>query len=203
MQARYGPADALASLTARMNGAGNAPALFLFTDPQRTPDPAAAARALPPGSGVIYRHFGRAERVEEAAALAEAARDHGLTLLIAADPELANTVGAAGVHWPEWALPRARRVVTNRFAVNSAAAHTPLALRRAAAAGMDFAFISPVFETGSASARRPLGIFRVRLLARESSMPLYALGGLNPHNAKRLENSGLSGIGAVDALNEA
>lgn len=203
MQARYGPADALASLTARMPGAAGASALFLFTDPQRTPDPVAAARALPPGSGVVYRHFGKPARAAEAAALAETARNNGLTLLIAADPELALDVDAAGVHWPEWALPRARRVVTNQFAVNSAAAHTPLALWRAAAAGMDFAFISPVFETRSASARRPLGVFRVRALARESSIPLYALGGLNPHNAKRLENSGLSGIGAVDAFNEA
>ena len=34
------------------------PALLFFTDPVRTPEPEAIAAQLPPGSAIVYRHFG-------------------------------------------------------------------------------------------------------------------------------------------------
>jgi len=38
------------------------PALLFFTDPARTPDPAADAANLPKGAAVVYRAFGAPER---------------------------------------------------------------------------------------------------------------------------------------------
>jgi len=202
MQATYGPADGLARRAARLGGPrpDGAPALFLFTDPQRTPDPVAAAESLPPGAGVVYRHFGDPDRGRVAARLSAAARERGLVLLVAADPALARAVGAAGAHWPEWAMPQARRTRLAGFALNSAAAHSARAVARAAAAGMDLAFLSPVFETRSRGAGRPIGPLRARALALQSPLPLYALGGVDARSAARLAGSGMSGFGAVDAL---
>lgn len=200
MRAGYGSAVSLASIAARLDAAAPAPRLFLFTDPERTPDPGAAARALPPGCGVVYRHFGRKGREEEAMRLAGACAENGHVLLIAADPALASAVGAAGVHWPEWALGAARRTVMQRFALNSAAAHSPGAVMRAARAGMDMAFISPVFPSRSPSAGRAPGPLRMRALAAAAPLPLYALGGLEARTARRLENSAVSGLAAIGAL---
>ncbi|MGH6956982.1 MAG: thiamine phosphate synthase, partial [Caulobacteraceae bacterium] len=76
------------------------PRLFLFTDPARTPDVAAAVEALPRGAGVVYRAFGAAEATAEGRRLAKIARRRGLVLLVGADARLAAAIGAAGVHLP-------------------------------------------------------------------------------------------------------
>lgn len=174
----------------------------MFTDPVRTPDPLGAVMALPPGCGVVYRHFGKSGREAEARRLRSACGERGHVLLIAADPALAAKIGADGVHWPERLLPgAARRSAAARFALNSAAAHSPRALRRAASAGMDLAFFSPAFPGNSPSAAaRAAGPLRLRILARGAPLPVYALGGVRPVTALRLAGSEISGFAAVEAL---
>lgn len=191
----------LAAEARRLNreaGAPPIPSLFFFTDPARTPDPMVIARRLPRGSAVVYRHFGAAERGRVARALARACRSRGLVLLIAADPELAARVNAAGVHWPERLLPARRTLRDGRIA--TAAAHGPAALARAAAFGADAAVLSPVFPTESASARAPLGLFRASQWARTAALPVLALGGVTGERARLLAGRGFAGLVSVGAL---
>src|ERR1700752_4198119 len=77
------------------------PPLLFFTDPLRTPDPAAVAERLPAGCGVIYRSFGAADASQGAGRLAGSAERRGLALLIGLDERLAEACGAQGVHLPE------------------------------------------------------------------------------------------------------
>ena len=51
---------------------------------------------LPDGCAVIYRHFGR---TQDAVALRALTRKQGRQLLIGNDPELAEDLGAEGVHF--------------------------------------------------------------------------------------------------------
>ena len=48
--------------------------MWFFTDPTRTPDSAQIAERLPPGSGVVFRGFGRPGAGHEALRLADIAR---------------------------------------------------------------------------------------------------------------------------------
>jgi thiamine-phosphate pyrophosphorylase len=171
------------------------PSLYFLTDGARTPDPVATARTLPRGSAVIYRHFGASDRKDVAAVLAAVCRQKRLVLLIAADPALARAVGADGVHWPE---SRARRRLG--FHLETMAAHSPAALRRAHALGMDAALLSPVFPTRSASGHRTLGAFNAARWARAAKLPVIALGGVNAVSARKLRGLGFAGLAAVDAL---
>jgi len=188
----------LAARAARLNreaGSPPIPSLFFFTDPERTPDPCAVARQLPRGSAVVYRHFGAGERRRVARELATIARSRGLKLLIAADPDLAQRVGADGVHWPERKLmPR------NGEALMTAAAHSPEAIARAAAAGADACVLSPIFPTQSASGHAPLGLFRASQIARAASIPVVALGGVDAERARLLAGRGFAGFAGVDAF---
>ncbi|MDX2274284.1 MAG: thiamine phosphate synthase [Hyphomonadaceae bacterium] len=189
----------LASEARRLNRAAGAPALpalFFLTDPARTPDPIASAAKLPRGAAVIYRHFGAPERFEVAAALSRICIKRGLFLLISADPALARKVGAAGVHWPE---ARARRRLG--FELETMSAHSPAALSRAFALGMDAALLSPVFATRSASASgRSLGAARAGRWARAARLPVIALGGVNMQTARALRARGFAGLAAIEAL---
>lgn len=188
--------NALARRLNREAGAPALPALFFFTDPERTPDPVAVARRLPRGAAVVYRHFGARERGSVARALALVCRRRGLKLLIAADPALAGRVGADGVHWPEARLAERRP----HPGLATAAAHSARAADAAATAGVDLCILGPVFATSSASGNAPLGLFRASQIARACPIPVVALGGLNHQSSKRLIGRGFAGIAAVEAL---
>jgi thiamine-phosphate pyrophosphorylase len=190
---------ALAAQARRLNreaGSPSIPALYFFTDPERTPDPRAIARRLPRGAAVVYRHFGAQGRELVARQLASLCRSRGLRFLVAGDPALARRVGADGVHWPEDRLSSKR----GGLSLVTAAAHSAAALERARLAGVDAVVLAPVFETRSASGRRALGPFRASQLARSAGVPVIALGGVNSENARLLAGRGFAGLAAVGAL---
>lgn len=193
---------ALAAQAARLNrdaGAPAIPALYFFTDPVRTPDPAAIARRLPRDAAIVFRHFGAENRVRTARELSAIARGRWLRLLIAADPALAARVGADGVHWPEQRLPKRRdhaaRLVT-------ASAHSAEGIAAARAFGADACVLAPVFETRSTSGNPPLGLFHASQMARAANMPIIALGGIHGRNARKLAGRGFAGLAAIDAFLE-
>lgn len=192
-------ARVLNAIARRLNhdaGAPNLPALFFLTDSERTPDPVGAVDRLPPGAGVIYRHFGAADRREMARKLAALCRKRRLVFLVAADPELAERVAAHGVHWPERMLPVAR---AGRWLMTGAA-HSAEAVARWREAGAHACVLSPVFTTKSASARTPLGLFKASQIAHGAALPVIALGGISSGNARTLIGRGFAGLAAVSAL---
>ncbi|PIW28887.1 MAG: thiamine monophosphate synthase [Rhodobacterales bacterium CG15_BIG_FIL_POST_REV_8_21_14_020_59_13] len=198
----YSQAMLLARLAARWPGVpGLLPPLIALTDPVRTPDVGAFARDLPEGCALIYRHFGRPERFAEAGMLAQIAREKRLVLLIAADPDLADACDADGVHWPVRLAGRARKWRRNRAGlVLTMSAHNRRELAMAKKAGADAALLSPVFATRSHEGLRPLGAIRASAQACSCTLPVYALGGITADTAKRLSESGFSGLAAIEGL---
>lgn len=169
----------------------------MFTDPDRTPDPAALARRLPRGAAVVYRHFGAADRASVARTLAAIARRRGLVLLIGADAPLASAVGAAGVHLPERMANEGASLRRTRPGwLITAAAHGPRALRRAT--GLDAVVLSPVFASRSPSAGKPLGLTRARLMARTAMAPVIALGGVGRRAVRAITHTGFAGVAGID-----
>jgi thiamine-phosphate pyrophosphorylase len=185
----------------KRKGARALPALWLFTDPGRVPDPVAAAARLPRGAGVVYRGFGRAVAEDEARALVQVARQRGLVLLIGQDAELAAKVGAHGVHLPERAAARARRLraVRPRWII-TLATHSAVAVARSAHCGVDGVFLSAIFPSRSPSAGAPLGVVRLAAIVRSAPVAVFALGGVGLRSAGRLGGTGVSGFAAVEAL---
>lgn len=177
------------------------PQLWVMTDPDRHADMRALLEATPPHCGFIYRHFGARNRLEVAQGLAALCRSRQIVFLVSSDLSLARAVGADGVHWPERMLARAHsargRGATEIF---TSAAHSHAALTRARSAGIDAAFLSPVFASRSASATRPMGPRRVALMARRVDLSIHALGGVHKKTLARLADRGLAGIAMVDGI---
>jgi len=177
------------------------PPLFFVTDPVRTPDPAAIAARLPKGSGVIYRTFGAGDAPTIARALRRVADARGLVLLIAVDERLAAASGADGVHLPERLIGRGPGLRARRPGwILTGAAHDMRAIKAAEFAGLDAVFASPVFASRSPSAHGQLGAIRFAILARQTPLPVYALGGVNHRTAPRLLSTGAAGLAAVEGL---
>ncbi len=178
------------------------PPLLFFTDPDRTPRPWETATRLPVGAGVVFRHFGRADALETALRLREATRAREGLLLIGLDAELAETIGADGVHLPGRALDQAAGIRAARPDWRiTGAAHSLTLLDTP---GLDAVVASPVFPAGGASAGRPaLGVDAFRTWVRAAYCPVYALGGIDAVRAFSLIGSGACGIAGVSAIRAA
>jgi thiamine-phosphate pyrophosphorylase len=174
------------------------PALWLFTDARRMPDPLPAIRLLPRGlCGVVFRHDGVPGRERLGAAVAALCRQRGLALAVAGDARLAFRL-RAGPHLRAAGGGGGRSRRQPRLATASAhgVADVRLARRRGAAA----VFVSPVFPTPSHPGAKGLGVIRFAALCRRHPCVL-ALGGVDGASARRLPRhcAGAGAIGALDA----
>ncbi len=179
------------------------PALLLFSDERRLPDPLAALDRLPRGSGLVFRHYGAPARAALARALVRRGRALGIRVLVAGDGRLALAAGAGGLHLREAALgvplaigPRIRR----KSAIVTIAAHSLRAVFRGARLGADAAVLGPVFPTASHPGAVPIGPLRFARFCRKSPIPVYAIGGVGPETALRLKDSGAVGIAGIGAI---
>jgi thiamine-phosphate pyrophosphorylase len=189
---------------AQPSGDAKLPPLFLFTDPKRTPDPMHIAAHMPSGSGIIYRHFGATDRLTTAQALRHIASKRGLVLLIGEDVELAETVQADGVHLREASRNRAQAIRYDHpdWLLTMACHSREAAEQLKASDGLSAVFASPVFPSNSPSAANtpPLGVEGLRALNAVIPLPVYALGGITMHTISQLKDTGVAGIGAIDAF---
>jgi thiamine-phosphate pyrophosphorylase len=173
--------------------------LILMTDDERLADPVGAARALPRGSMVILRARDGARRGALAAELRVVAKDRSLKFLIAGDPDLAARIGADGIHLPQsgagqathWRARHSKWIIT-------ASAHSLRAIL--AVHHADAVIVAPVFPTASHPGGATLGALRLCILARQSPVPVYALGGIDARTVRSLQGAKLAGIAAVGAL---
>jgi len=177
------------------------PSLLFFTDPARAPDPDAVAQRLPRGSGVVFRAFGAADALEQGRRLRQIADARGLVLLVGADVELAEAIGADGVHLPERLRDQAvtlRKAWPDRLI--TLAAHDRDAVLAGSTPDIDALVVSPIFASNSPSAGTPLGVEGLCDLVATTDTPIYALGGIRAGNVTTLETVEIVGIAAVEAL---
>ena len=164
------------------------PRLWLITDERLGDTLFAAIERLPWDGGIVFRHYGlpEAERRALFDDVKAQARRRGLVLLLAGPPEQAEAWDADGSHGrgPGWGLA-------------SAPVHDWAEIRAAERDGSDLLFLSPVFATRSHPGTRPLGPARFSLLARQTHLPVIALGGMNAVRARRLR--GAYGWAGIDA----
>lgn len=148
------------------------PKLWLITDARNDGALDRVLRAMPRGSGLIYRHYHLppVERRARFDALARMARARGMAVVLAGDAAQARRWGADGAYGPGQSL---------------ATAHSLRELARArGAAGV---LLSPVFPTRSHPGGRTLGALRFRLIAAHSLVPVIALGGMTHARARTLK----------------
>ena len=120
------------------------------------------------------------------------AHAHGAMVMINADVELADEVGADGVQLSASQLASMKERPGVRYC--SASCHNLEELRRAEELGCDFALLRPVLPTRSHPGAVTLGWDRFGKIVEGSSIPVYALGGLTGEDMKTAWQHGAHGI---------
>lgn len=160
------------------------PRLWLLSDARNDGALEAALKRLPRGSGFIYRHYhlAPAERVARFNALARIARTKGHVLVLADSALTAREWGADGIYGAPLSLyPRRDDLL------RLATAHSMAEIAQARRLGAHGVLLSPAYPTQSHPGAPALGPVRWRLLAAQAGIPVIALGGMTPHNARRLD----------------
>ncbi len=172
------------------------PALWLISDARNDAGLERALARLPRGSGLIYRHYhlDGPERLGRFRKLRRIAKARGHVVILADSALTAREWGADGIYGaPRSLWPRRAGLL------HLATAHDLAELGLAARLGADAALLSPVFPTRSHPGAPVLGAACFRLLARQSRLPVIALGGMTAKRARGLGWPRWAGIDAFAA----
>lgn len=172
------------------------PHLWLISDARNDAQLARALKALPRGSGFIYRHYHLPDPARWARfrALRRIAKARGHRVILADSALTARAWGADGIYGaPRSLTPRRRDLI------HLATAHDLREIGLAARLGADAVLLSPVFPTATHPGGAVLGPVRFRLLTRQSLLPVIALGGMTAARARGLDWSSWA---AIDGLSK-
>jgi 8-oxo-dGTP diphosphatase len=119
----------------------------------------------------------------------------GGIVLVNGDPELAEAVGADGVHLPACSLASIRS--RPGFDWCGASCHSAEELRLATELGMDFALLGPVAPTPTHPDAATLGWEGFARIAQGTQIPILALGGLTRADMRAARRHGAHGLAMV------
>lgn len=116
-------------------------------------------------------------------------------------PDIARLVGADGVHLGQDDMPvkEARRIV-GPDALVGVSTHTPEDIDRAIRDGADYLGVGPVFPSGTKTFPELAGLDLVRHAAATTSLPWFAIGGIEPANVGRVLDAGASRVAVSRAV---
>lgn len=123
-------------------------------------------------------------------------------VLVNGRPDVAAAAGAHGVQLPEDGLPvdQVKRAFPDL--VLGASRHTVEGARRAEAEGADFVLLGPIFATPGKESRA-IGLAPLREATRAMGIPVHAVGGIGPGNARQVVEAGAQGLAAIRAFLDA
>jgi thiamine-phosphate pyrophosphorylase len=172
---------------------------LMGTGPEIVDTLAEALWSLPPESVLVYVR----EPDLDGLALTELVRAfmpvvHAASqrLVLRERVDIGRFVGADGVHLPENSFTPAevRRIWPS--AILGRSLHDLSSI--ATAGDVDYATLSPIFETDSHPETQPLGLSALQHAAA-INVPLYALGGIDEANAQRVLETGVHGVAMMRA----
>lgn len=186
------------------------PPLYLIADPARCPAGrfmSTLEQAL--SAGVRWVQL-RAKTLDQAAYLSLAAevlalaRTYDAKLLLNGDPAMLDEMAADGIQLSANRLAAMQsKAQEPHLGLWGASCHDLAELQAAEVAGVDFALLSPVYPTASHPGAPTLGLTRFAELARQTRMPVLALGGLSPARVPELMTAGAAGIAVLGGILEA
>lgn len=136
--------------------------------------------------------------------LAEAAlrrcRQSAASLLINGDGDLAELIGADGLHLPAHQLDKITRRPLPDDRWVAASCHDAHEIARATRLNVDFAVLSPVAPTASHPDVSPLGWTRFAEWVAQATLPVYALGGMREADAVTARRRGGQGVAGISGL---
>ncbi len=125
---------------------------------------------------------------------------HHIEWLVNGSVEVARRAEATGVHLRDGQDPAAARAALGPDRLIGQSVHSAAGAMAAAAAGVDFVVLGPVFETASKPGGSPLGLDALRAACGTCPVPVYAIGGMTPERAEACVAAGARGAAVLSEM---
>ena len=137
----------------------------------------------------------------EASVLKELCDKYNVPLIINDRLDVAQAVGAAGVHLGQDDLPCtvARRILCDDFIIG-VSAHNPEEALKAAQDGADYLGCGAVFGTVTKQDVAKLGLENLRVIRKAVALPMVGIGGINAENYAEVLAAGADGAAIVSGI---
>ncbi len=142
------------------------------------------------------------EAYVEALALRQAAAKAGVLFIVNDRCDLALAVDADGVHLGQGDLPLdlARKVMGPDKLIGIST-HNPDQVREATAGKPDYLGFGPIFKPGFKQEHDPVvGLEGLRAMRRLTSLPVFAIGGIQIDQAGEVMRAGSNGVAVISAI---
>jgi len=142
------------------------------------------------------------EAYAEALALRRAAAKAGVLFIVNDRCDLALAVDADGVHLGQGDLPldMAKKVMGPDKLIGIST-HNPNQVREATAGKPDYLGFGPIFNAGSKQGHDPVvGLEGLRAIRSLTSLPVFAIGGIQIDQAGEVMRAGANGVAIISAI---
>ena len=128
---------------------------------------------------------------DEASAIAKICRANDTVFIVNDYPDIADRVGADGVHVGQGDLPVAecRKILQPHQIVGKSNALLDEAIA-SFDEGANYVAVGSIYETSTKSDTRPAGITTLRTVAKRVTVPVVAIGGINAGNIAAVAQAG-------------
>lgn len=139
---------------------------------------------------------------KEAYQLIKLTRHYSIPLIINDRVEIAQEIGAQGLHLGQSDMPLAEaRNIVDKSMIIGISAETVEDAIVAEKNNADYIGISPVFQTQTKKdIAPPLGLDGIRAIRNAVNLPLVGIGGISAANAAEVIHAGADGVAVVSAI---
>jgi len=182
--------------------------LYVILDPSVCPDRSLTdvlKEAITAGARLFqYRNKSASmkESYVEALVLRQVALEAGVTFIVNDRCDLALAVNADGVHLGQGDLPLdLARKLMGWDKLIGISTHNPDQVREASAGKPDYLGFGPIFKPASKQDHDPVvGLEGLRTIRRLTSLPVFAIGGIQIDQAGDVLRAGANGVAVISAV---
>jgi thiamine-phosphate pyrophosphorylase len=143
-------------------------------------------------------------RLEQATQLRELCHSYGALFIMNDRVDLALAVDADGVHLGQQDMPIAvaRQLLGPQRLIGRSTTNAQ-EMQKAITEGADYIGVGPVYETPTKAGKAAAGLEYVRYAQENSTIPWFAIGGIDPNNINDVIDSGAERVAVVRSLMQA
>ena len=138
---------------------------------------------------------------EKALKVKEICKNYGVLFIINDRLDIAQAVGADGVHLGQSDMPieEERKILKDKFLIGATARNIEEA-KKVELSGADYIGSGAIFGTSTKDNAKKLEMEELKKIVASVKIPVFAIGGININNVGSLKNIGLQGICAVSGI---
>jgi len=114
--------------------------------------------------------------------------------------DIALSVRADGIHLPEKGFPPGTIRIFAPYLSIGVSVHSLESAIHAQENGADFLVFGTVFSTSSKQMVTPQGLPRLKNIARQTTIPVFAIGGITPSNTTACLRNGALGVAGISSI---